>query len=98
MYGNQGNHRPSGRFRWGRLALAVLFASLCIFGGVKLFGYLGDLLSSIAASKEMRQVYYDEPTPAAVTAAPETPAPSVLPALSPAPSARLLPSLQISHN
>ena len=93
MYGNQGNHHPRGRFRWGRLALAVLFVSLFIFGGVKLVGYIGDLLSSIAASKEMRQVYHGEPTPApaAVTAAPDTPAPSVLPALSPSPSATVAP-------
>ena len=96
MYGNQGNYRPRRRrFRWGRLALAVLCVSLFIFGGVKLVGYIGDLLSTIAASRDMRQVYYSEPTPApaAVTAAPETPAPSVLPALSPSPSATPAPAV-----
>lgn len=96
MYGNQGSHRPHhGRFRWDRLALAVLFVSLVIFGGVKLVGYIGDLLSTIAASKEMRQVYYDEPipAPAAATAAPDTPAPSVLPTLSPSPSATAAPAV-----
>ncbi len=94
MYGNQGNQRSRrGRFRWGRLALAILFVSLFIFGGVKLIGYFVDLFSTLAASKEIRQVYYSEPTlaPAAVTAVPDTPAPSVLPALSPAPSATVAP-------
>ena len=71
MYGNQGNHRPHrGRFRWEHLALAVVCTALVIVGGVKLFGYIGELISAITASGELRQVYYSEPTtvPAAATA------------------------------
>ena len=73
MYGNQGNHRPHrGRFRWEHLALAVVCTALVIVGGVKLFGYIGELISAITASGELRQVYYSEPTtvPAAATEAP----------------------------
>ena len=94
MYGNQGSPRHRrGRFRWDRLALAVLFVSLFIFGGVKLVGYIGDLISTIAASREIRQVYHSEPTPApaAVTVAPETPA--VLPTPTPSPSATPAPAV-----
>ena len=94
MYGNQGNHRPHrGRFRWEHLALAVVCTALVIVGGVKLFGYIGELISAITASGELRQVYYSEPTtvPAAATEAPSPPA--VLPTLAPSPSATAAPAV-----
>ena len=69
-------HKKRGRFRWDRLILVLVFGGLILYGMVKLIGYGIDLLSSAQTSRELQQVYHEEPTEtvaAVITEAPATP-------------------------
>ena len=87
-------HKKRGRFRWDRLILVLVFGGLILYGMVKLIGYGIDLLSSAQTSRELQQVYHEEPTETVapvITEAPATPPPAIaMPtaAVTPAPTAK----------
>lgn len=85
------------RVRWGRLIVALAGLAAAVFGLAKLIGYGIDWMVSRQTAREMRDVYYAEPTPApiAATAAPTeapTEAPTAVPAPSAAPTASPVPT------